>query len=183
MPSPIASSRNPAGGDFAAIPSVKLPANYTEAQRALAKAVRVDEVKHIHDVAKAMETYAALAKDGRLIADATTLRMRAEICAGELLAQMKTCGERDQGKAAKGSRVATPTALPTLSDLGVSKTQSSRWQRLAAMPPVQQEQTIRQRVRVAVAAAEDDRAIISAARAESRGRQARAARGTRARTG
>jgi hypothetical protein len=49
--------------------------------------------------------------------------MRAEIRAGELLAEIKVRGERDQGKATKGSRVATPTSLPKLSDIGVSKTQ------------------------------------------------------------
>jgi N6-adenosine-specific RNA methylase IME4 len=147
--------------------TVNLPANHNEALRALAAAVHVDQVKGIRDKAKAMETYAAQAKDGRLIAHATEIRMRAEIRAGELLAQMKTRRERDQGKAVKGSRVATPTNLPTLSDLGVNKTQSSRWQRLAAMTPEKQAQTISRRVRVAVAAAEDDKAVISAARAES----------------
>jgi len=146
--------------------TVQLPAIYIEARRALAAAHRVDEVKDIRDKALAMETYAAQAKDGRLIAHATEIRMRAEIRAGELLAQMKSRGERDQGKAAKGSRVATPTALPTLSDLGVNKTQSSRWQKLAAMPPEKQEQTIHRRVQIAVAAAEDDKAVISAARSE-----------------
>jgi hypothetical protein len=45
-----------------------------------------------------------------------------------LLAEMKERGERhEQGQGVK-SRAAT---LPKLSDLGVSKTQSSRWQKLA----------------------------------------------------
>ena len=65
------------------------------------------------------------------------------------------------GEDALKSRPATQ-----LSDLGVSKTQSSRWQKLAAMPPERQEQTIKRRVQVAVAAAEDDKAVVSAARAE-----------------
>jgi hypothetical protein len=146
--------------------TVTWPANYIEARRALAAAYRVDEVKNIRDKAKAMEVYAAQAKDGMLIAHATEIRMRAEIRASELLAQMAKQGERDRGKAAKGLRVATPTNLPTLSDLGVNKTQSSRWQKLAAKPPEKQEQTIRRRVQVAVAAAEDDKAVVSAARAE-----------------
>jgi hypothetical protein len=32
-------------------------------------------------------------------------------------------GERHKGRAAKGSRVATPTAVPKLGDLGMDKTQ------------------------------------------------------------
>jgi malate synthase len=40
--------------------------------------------------------------------------MRAEIRAGELLAEMAARKERHAGKAAKGSRVATPTDAPKL---------------------------------------------------------------------
>ena len=40
---------------------------------------------------------------------------------------MNERGQRHEGKAPKGSRVATPTSQPKLSDLGVTKTQSSRW--------------------------------------------------------
>jgi hypothetical protein len=53
---------------------------------------------------------------------------QAEIRGGELLAEMKARGERHSGQAAKGSRVATPISEPTLKDLGVAESQSSRWQ-------------------------------------------------------
>jgi hypothetical protein len=68
--------------------------------------------------------------------------MRAEIRAGELLAEMKAREERHSGTAgtgdtnigrSPGSQPATPVA-PTFSDLGVTKTQSARWQKLAALP-------------------------------------------------
>jgi hypothetical protein len=75
--------------------------------------------------------------------------MRAEARAGELLKQMKVRGERDKGgkqnlspggKKRSGSLNATPSTLPKLSDLGVTKQQSSRWQKFAALPiePIKQ---------------------------------------------
>jgi hypothetical protein len=52
--------------------------------------------------------------------------MRAEIRAGELLAEMKERGERRDHS--QRSRGATSEKMPPkLSDIGVTKTQSSRW--------------------------------------------------------
>jgi N6-adenosine-specific RNA methylase IME4 len=106
---------------------------YDGAHRALDKLTRVDEVKQIRDQAVAVQHYARQAKDTELIRKATDIRLRAERRAGELLAKMAERSERHAGKAAKGSRVATPTAQPKLADLGINKTQSSRWQQLAGL--------------------------------------------------
>jgi N6-adenosine-specific RNA methylase IME4 len=109
---------------------------YDAAERALAEAVRVDDVKDIRDKAVAMQAYAKQAKDTRLIVRATTLRMRAERRVGELLrVSEKNKGARGGGqKDAPRGRVVKPRdTTPKLADLGVSKTQSSRWQKLAAL--------------------------------------------------
>jgi hypothetical protein len=59
------------------------------------------------------------------------MRLRAEKRAGELLREMADGGERAQRGEAKKSQPATFR----LDDLGVSKSQSSRWQRLAELEP------------------------------------------------
>jgi N6-adenosine-specific RNA methylase IME4 len=99
---------------------------YDAARTALAKAVRVDEVKDIRDKAVAMQAYAKQAKDRELIGYATEIRMRAERRAGELLREMADNGERAVRKNMKSQRTTSK-----LADIGVTKSQSSRWQKLA----------------------------------------------------
>ena len=115
---------------------------YDTARKALAEAHAVDEVKDIRDKAEAMAAYARQAKDQDLIAWATEIKIRAERKCGELLREGAKNGERATGRNLAGrnqdgsplvSRTATPEA-PTLSDIGISRDQSSRWQKLADMP-------------------------------------------------
>jgi N6-adenosine-specific RNA methylase IME4 len=109
-------------------------------------------VKDIRDKAAAMQVYAARAKDRELIELATDIRMWAEIRAGELLAEMARNGKRQKAGEADGSGRRPST--PKLSDLKVTKSQSSRWQRLAALDPEQREAKIERAKRKAISAIE-----------------------------
>jgi hypothetical protein len=141
-------------------PSVAL-IRYDAARKALAEAYRVDEVKDIRDKAIALQAYARQAKDNELISHATEIRMRAERRAGELLREMAARGERHRGGGdqKKGSQDDTPK----LADLGVTKSQSSRWQKLADLQGKFFEKK--------VAAAKREAILSSAERRANRGHQ------------
>jgi N6-adenosine-specific RNA methylase IME4 len=142
---------------------------YDIARRALAEAKRIGEVKSIRDKAAAMQHYAKQAKDRQLINDATDIRLRAERRAGELLAQMdKNKGARGnpKGRGAKIVRSSDATAHPRLSDLGVSKTQSSRWQRFADLPQTKFEAHVAKATRLAMATIEGDKELLRKVRAQ-----------------
>jgi hypothetical protein len=103
--------------------------------RAIAEAYEVDEVKDIRDKAIALEHYARQARNTEAERKACEIRLRAERKCGELLRDMeKAKGTRDSGSNQyQQVRSTDVTAPQTLSDLGVSKQQSSDWQKLAAI--------------------------------------------------
>lgn len=115
---------------------------YNAARTALAEAHAIDEVKDIRDKAEAMAAYARQAKDTDMIAWVTEIKVRAERRAGQLLAEMpKNTGAK--GSVSTGSTIRpVMDKSPTLSDMGISKDQSSRWQKLAAVTEEKFEQAV-----------------------------------------
>lgn len=117
---------------------------YDAARKALAEAHRVDEVKLIHNKAIAVAVYAKLAKDEQMVLMATEIKLRAERRTGELLQEMqKVNGARGTGSN-QHRKVESPREYPTtkLSDLGISKNESSTWQKLAKIPEAEFEKRL-----------------------------------------
>lgn len=111
---------------------------YNAARLALSEAHAVDEVKDIRDKAEAMAAYARQAKDTEMIAWVTEIKVRAERRAGQLLAEMP----KAKGELKNSSRSHDSTATKTLSEIGITKNESSRWQKLAAVTEDQFEHAV-----------------------------------------
>jgi hypothetical protein len=96
-------------------------------------------VKAIRDKAEAVRVYAKQARDLEMQNMACEIRLRAERRAGQLLLDMeKNHGTRGDGRprkdGTKSRRSSGTTAYPPkLEDIGVTKDQSSKWQRLASL--------------------------------------------------
>lgn len=95
--------------------------------RAIDAAYEVDEVKDIRDKALAIEAYAQQAKNTEAERRACEIRLRAERKAGQLLCNMEKNKGGDPMKREDG-------VPPVLSDLGITRSQSSKWQQLAGVP-------------------------------------------------
>lgn len=118
---------------------------YDAARYALSVAVEVDEVKDIRDKAEAMAAYARQAKDTELVQWATEIKVRAERRAGQMLAEMpKASGSAGLGRPKIGGNTVVPpkSTDKTLADIGITKNESSRWQKLAAVSEEQFEHAV-----------------------------------------
>lgn len=113
-------------------------AKYDAARYALSAAVEVDEVKDIRDKAEAMAAYARQAKDTEMVKWATEIKVRAERKAGQMLAEMP----KNPGNLQNSSRSHDATTTKTLYEMGITKSDSSRWQKLAAVSESQFDQAI-----------------------------------------
>lgn len=110
---------------------------------AIDNAFEVDEVKDIRDKAMALEAYSRQARNTEAERRACEIRLRAERKAGSMLSSM------EKVKATPGNQYTGPvdrshngTGPKTLSELGISKNQSHRWQQLADVPEDQFERAL-----------------------------------------
>jgi hypothetical protein len=95
--------------------------------QAIDAAYKVDEVKDIRD-------------------KATEIRVRAERRVGTLLGEAVKNGQRDSGRGGNRRSPLPEAILPTLSDYGITKTQSSQWQQLSSIPDARDGSTTASRV-------------------------------------
>lgn len=111
----------------------QLPAlpEYFQALEMIERAARVDEAKSIRDKAEAFRVYAIKARNRDMEFYASEIRMRAERRAGQILIESK----RTKTRRIKGqSHVeGDDMSLPTLADLGLTRDEASKWQRIAKL--------------------------------------------------
>jgi len=108
-----------------------------EAEKALAQAVGVDQVKLVMDVAAAQEVFAKRQKLGEdVIGYAHTVKIRALARLGELLKPLeKAKGGAEVGVGRRGKNAVTDVnSIPRLADLGVDRRTSMIAQQLADLP-------------------------------------------------
>ena len=110
---------------------------------AIEAARQVDEVKDIRDKALAIQMYAKQAKNLDAERHAAEIRVRAERKCGELLAAMPKAVPRGSNQFQAKEQVSN-TATHPLSDLGITRDQSSTWQKLASVPESTFEEAIAQ---------------------------------------
>ena len=103
--------------------------HFDTARRELALAQSVDEVKEIRDRAEALRQYAKRAgKSLEMQNMCAEIKLRAERRAGELLKEQ----DKNPGQLYRGCTMQPRgEEPPKLSDIGINKWQSSRWQRIA----------------------------------------------------
>ncbi len=103
--------------------------HFSAARAELARATKIDEVKEIRDKAEALRVYCRQAGESlEMQNQCAEIKLRAERRAGEILAELpKKRGSRPPDAGLQ-------PATPSLDKLGIDKTESSRWQKLAAIP-------------------------------------------------
>ena len=105
--------------------------SYDEMCRAISLCHSSDDAKSIRDQAEAIRVYALQAKNIEAERQAAEIRIRAERRWGQIYREAeKAKGAKEPGTK-RGKVTRSPGTTASLEDLGVSKNQSSRWQKFA----------------------------------------------------
>lgn len=139
---------------------MRLPAQYTEAKRALSEIVHKDEVKDWRDKATALEAYAYQAKDPELVQHAVEVKRRAERRLGELMEN-----DRQADRMSKGAAATRGTENPaSLSDQGIDKNLAKRARVAARMTEEEFEEDLGHRKELGQAAVLGNKEVVAKAR-------------------
>jgi len=112
---------------------------WERAKQAIIEAKTIDEVKTIRDKAEAMRAYAKqIGESHQVQNDIADIKIRAEHHIGQMLQEM----ELVPGRPAINSSSRNHLSNPTLTDLGISKRQSYKWQHIAKLPEEQLEKCV-----------------------------------------
>ena len=104
---------------------------YNKMKFAIQECYKVDEIKLIRDKAEAYRYTLIQAKESpEYIKKAEEIKLRAERKAGELLKEQT----REKGEYPRKQMSEPKTFVPTLSDMEITRDQSSNWQRIASIP-------------------------------------------------
>jgi hypothetical protein len=109
----------------------------SKAVQMLSEARNLDEIMRLREMAQVAEQYAKAEKLGdEAVQYAQEIRIRSARKAGQVLMDMKDNGQRRSAQAnlRRGPEVPAGDFGKRLQDLGVSPRQSSRWQKIAAVP-------------------------------------------------
>ena len=108
----------------------------------LAEARTLSEVKKVKDMAEAMRIYARAAHLGR---ESQNYAAEIAVRASRRAWRVVLCDAQTARGSGAGKKVQAPTVTP-LSELGITKKQSSNWQCMASIPEPTFEKTIRETV-------------------------------------
>src|SRR5262245_41039716 len=113
--------------------------HFTQARKALQIAKTIDEVKAVRDKAECLRLYLRQVNESlEMQNDAAEIKLRAERRAGEMLKDGAENGDRAvRGQAQIEKSHDVTFKAPTLTEIGISKMQSSRWQAIASIPEEQ----------------------------------------------
>jgi len=109
-------------------------AHFDNARQSLSLASSIDEVKTIRDRAEMLRAYAKQAGESLDMQNqCAEIKLRAERRAGEILKEQdkNEGGRPPENQSHDATSYSKP---PTLEDIGINKSQSSRWQQIAGVP-------------------------------------------------